>query len=130
MAQNIKTPQYALAGENENDAGLHSFQKLPPRQQEVFDLLLTFTDKHGYPPTNRELADLMGLSSANAVAEHIRALKRKGLVSVAPGIARGITPARLKEPLLAIQLLNALLNDEPGARERAAEFVRLYEAQP
>lgn len=130
MAQNIETPQSASAGANENNAGLSSFQNLPPRQQEVFDLLLAFTKKNGYPPTNRELANLIGVRSANAIAEHIRALERKGFVSVARGVARGITVVGQKEPAMAIQLLSALLNDEPGARERAVEFLRMYEVQP
>ncbi|HBX3772173.1 TPA: DNA-binding protein [Klebsiella pneumoniae subsp. pneumoniae] len=130
MAQNIETPQSASAGANENNAGLSSLQFLPPRQQEVFDLLLAFTNKNGYPPTNRELANLIGVRSANAIAEHIRALERKGFVSVARGVARGITVVGQKEPAMAIQLLSALLNDEPGARERAVEFLRMYEVQP
>lgn len=130
MAQNIETPQSASAGANENNAGLSSLQFLPPRQQEVFDLLLAFTKKNGYPPTNRELANLIGVRSANAIAEHIRALERKGFVSVARGVARGITVVGQKEPAMAIQLLSALLNDEPGARERAVEFLRIYEVQP
>lgn len=130
MAQNIETPQSASAGANENNAGLSSLQFLPPRQQEVFDLLLAFTKKNGYPPTNRELADLIGVRSANAIAEHIRALERKGFVSVARGVARGITVVGQNEPAMAIQLLSALLNDEQGARARAVEFLRLYEVQP
>ncbi|MDU1378964.1 MAG: DNA-binding protein [Klebsiella michiganensis] len=130
MAQNIDTPQSASAGANENNAGLSSFQNLPPRQQEVFDLLLAFTKKNGYPPTNRKLANLIGVRSANAIAEHIRALERKGFVSVARGVARGITVVGQNEPAMAIQLLSALLNDEPGARDRAVEFLRLYEVQP
>lgn len=130
MAQNIETPQSASAGANENNAGLSSLQILPPRQQEVFDLLLAFTKKNGYPPTNRELANLIGVRSANAIAEHIRALERKGFVSVARGVARGITVVGQNEPAMAIQLLSALLNDELGARDRAVEFLRLYEVQP
>lgn len=130
MAQNIDTPQSASAGANENNAGLSSLQNLPPRQQEVFDLLLAFTKKNGYPPTNRELANLIGVRSANAIAEHIRALERKGVVSVARGVARGITVVGQNEPAMAIQLLSALLNDEPGARDRAVEFLRMYEVQP
>lgn len=130
MAQNIETPQSASVGANENNAGLSSLQNLPPRQQEVFDLLLAFTKKNGYPPTNRELANLIGVRSANAIAEHIRALERKGFLSVARGVARGITVVGQNEPAMAIQLLSALLNDEPGARDRAVEFLRLYEVQP
>ncbi|MDM4298826.1 DNA-binding protein [Klebsiella oxytoca] len=96
----------------------------------VFDLLLAFTKKNGYPPTNRELANLIGVRSANAIAEHIRALERKGFVSVARGVARGITVVGQNEPTMAIQLLSALLNDEHGARDRAVEFLRLYEVKP
>jgi repressor LexA len=55
-----------------------SLQNLPPRQQEVYDLLLFYIRQHGYPPTMKELAELIGVRSVNAVAEHLKALERKG----------------------------------------------------
>ncbi|EPQ2867136.1 LexA family protein [Klebsiella variicola] len=53
-----------------------SSSKLTFRQQEVFDLLLAYINQHGYPPTLSELADMadmLGVSSSNAVLLHLRA---------------------------------------------------------
>lgn len=127
MAHTTSKTELPLADTREDAVGLLSLQNLPPRQQEVYDLLLFCIRQHGYPPTMKELAGLIGVRSVNAVAEHLKALERKGLITQVPGAARGITIVGNKEPVLAVQLLNALLNHEPGARERAEEFVRLYE---
>ena len=54
-----------------------SSSKLTFRQQEVFDLLVAYINQHGYPPTLSELADMLGVSSSNAVLLHLRALEKK-----------------------------------------------------
>ncbi|HED1253186.1 TPA: SOS-response repressor and protease LexA, partial [Citrobacter amalonaticus] len=51
---------------------------LTARQQHVLDTLISFQREHGYPPTNTELSGLLGCSSPNAAADHLRALERKG----------------------------------------------------
>ncbi|ENL1650990.1 MULTISPECIES: DNA-binding protein [Raoultella] len=129
MAQTIAKPESLKAGGNNDNAGLSSFQKLTPRQQEVFDLLVAFIKKHGYPPTARELSELIGAASPNAAAEHLRALRRKGVITITPNMSRGISIVGHKEPSLAVQLLQEMINNDPGARERAVEFIRLYEGQ-
>lgn len=43
-----------------------------------------------YPPTVRELCDAFGLASTNAIADHVRALERKGLVTRNPKTARSL----------------------------------------
>ncbi|WP_434642110.1 DNA-binding protein [Klebsiella sp. I138] len=129
MAQTIARPEPMKTGCHTDNAGPSSFKKLTPRQQEVFDLLVAFISKHGYPPTARELSDLIGAASPNAAAEHLRALCRKGFITIGPNMSRGISIVGHKEPLLAVQLLQEMVNNEPGARERAIEFIRLYEAQ-
>ncbi|NIF58945.1 DNA-binding protein [Enterobacter sp. Ap-916] len=102
---------------------------LTPRQQEVFDLLVFFIQKNGYPPSTTELADLLGFSSPNAAAEHLKALERKGIITITRGVSRGIAIAGDKEPLLAMQLLQEMIDDQPGARERAAALLKLHGAQ-
>ncbi|HFI5640643.1 LexA family protein [Raoultella planticola] len=129
MAQTIEKSEAIKTGCRNDNAGLSSFQKLTPRQQEVFDLLVAFIKKHGYPPTARELSELIGAASPNAAAEHLRALCRKGVITIAPNMSRGISIVGHKEPSLAVQLLQDMVNNDPGARERAIEFIRLYEAQ-
>lgn len=129
MAHTIAKPESNQTGSHNDNAGLSSFQKLTPRQQEVFDLLVAFIQKHGYPPTAKELSELIGAVSPNAAAEHLRALRRKGVITIAPNMSRGISIIGHKEPSLAVQLLQEMVHNEPGARERAIEFIRLYEVQ-
>lgn len=129
MAQTIEKSEAIKTGCRNDNAGLSSFQKLTPRQQEVFDLLVAFIKKNGYPPTARELSELIGAASPNAAAEHLRALRRKRVITIAPNMSRGISIVGHKEPSLAVQLLQDMVNNDPGARERAIEFIRLYEAQ-
>ena len=47
---------------------------LTARQREVFDLLVAFQKTHGYPPSQKEVADLMGAASPNAATELLRSL--------------------------------------------------------
>ena len=128
MAHTTSKTEHPLADKREDAVGLSLLQNIPPRQQEVYDLLLFYIRQHGYPPTMKELAELIGVRSVNAVAEHLKALERRGLITQVRGAARGITIVGKKEPALAVQLLKSLLLDEPGARKRAEDFVRLYEA--
>ena len=69
--------------------------KITPRQQEIFDLIQQVIDESGMPPTRAEIADALGFKSANAAEEHLRALARKGMISLLPGAARGI---RITDP--------------------------------
>src|SRR5579863_3598590 len=69
--------------------------KITPRQQEVFDLIQQVIDETGMPPTRAEIAVALGFKSANAAEEHLRALARKGMISLLPGAARGI---RITDP--------------------------------
>ncbi len=77
MTQTIKVSKSHPTGAPSTSAGLLSSSKLTFRQQEVFDLLVAYINQHGYPPTLSELADMLGVSSSNAVLLHLRALERK-----------------------------------------------------
>jgi repressor LexA len=70
-------------------------EKLTSRQQEVFDLIQEVIEETGMPPTRAEIAGTLGFKSANAAEEHLRALARKGMISLLPGAARGI---RITDP--------------------------------
>jgi repressor LexA len=58
------------------------------------------TRKNGYAPTIRELMEDAGLSSTNAVAGHLLALERKGLVTSLPGKARTLRVTATAQPFL------------------------------
>ena len=37
--------------------------KLTPKQQQIYDYILSFTSQHGYPPSVREIGAAVGLKS-------------------------------------------------------------------
>ena len=51
------------------------------RQQEVLDFMREFTDRNGVPPTVREIGARFRVTP-RAAFDHLRALERKGLVSM------------------------------------------------
>jgi repressor LexA len=65
-------------------------QGLTRMQQRVFDLIRAHVDAGRPCPTHREVAAHFGFRSSRAAACHIAALKRKGLVTWAPGKARSV----------------------------------------
>lgn len=46
--------------------------------------------ERGYPPTHRDLMKLFGWGSTTAVSTHLRALERKGMLTIATGASRGV----------------------------------------
>ncbi|WP_106477127.1 transcriptional repressor LexA [Phytohalomonas tamaricis] len=75
---------------------------LTPRQQDVFDYIQRTLQELGYPPTRAEIAKALGFRSPNAAEEHLRALKKKGVIEMIPGTSRGI------------RLPNLAVNDPQG----------------
>lgn len=63
---------------------------LTARQTEIFEFIQRFIEDTGMPPTRAEMARELGFRSANAAEEHLRALKRKGVIELLPGTSRGI----------------------------------------
>jgi len=63
---------------------------LTPRQQEILDLISSHIAKTGFPPTRMDICNALGFKSPNAAEEHLRALERKGAVSLSSGTSRGI----------------------------------------
>ncbi|WP_052669014.1 LexA family protein [Nitriliruptor alkaliphilus] len=53
---------------------------LTRRQREVLAALQRIHQRHGFPPTLRELGEDVGLSSASSVHAHVKTLERLGLV--------------------------------------------------
>src|SRR5574337_338071 len=52
--------------------------ELTDRQREVYDFIQDRIRAWGYPPTIREIGEHLGIRSTNGVADHLKALKRKG----------------------------------------------------
>ncbi|HEY4976904.1 MAG TPA: transcriptional repressor LexA [Gaiellaceae bacterium] len=63
---------------------------LTPRQKEIWDYLLTYVEKHGYPPTVREIGQAVGLASPSTVHAHLANLERAGLLKRDPTKPRAL----------------------------------------
>lgn len=97
---------------------------LTPRQSEVLDAIVLYKDRTGFPPTILELAGLIGCASPNAAAEHVKALKKKGYISIAPGAARGITVVKTEWDAEPVTIIKELLSGGEKARDNAVEWLK------
>jgi len=63
---------------------------LTDRQQEILDLIKSNLEKNGLPPTRADIARTLGFKSPNAAEQHLRAIEKKGFISILAGASRGI----------------------------------------
>jgi repressor LexA len=65
--------------------------ELTQRQQKVLDFLSRHIRQHGFPPTLRDIAAHLGVSSTFGVMRHLAALEKKGWIRRQAWGSRGIT---------------------------------------
>jgi len=53
-------------------------RELTKRQRKVLEAVKDFIRKHGYSPTVRQLAEILGISSHSAVFKHLSSIEKKG----------------------------------------------------
>jgi repressor LexA len=63
---------------------------LTDRQQSVLDVLRAHTATHGYPPTVREIGEVLGMASSSTVHSHLAALERAGIIERDPTKPRAL----------------------------------------
>ena len=63
---------------------------LTKRQRAIYDYIVECIHSEGIPPSLTEIAEAFQLASASGVADHLRALERKGYIRRRPGMSRGI----------------------------------------
>jgi repressor LexA len=64
--------------------------ELTARQGKVYDFIVAYGHRHGYPPTMREIAAHLGVSGNLGVIKHLAALEKKGYLSRSTGSSRSI----------------------------------------
>ena len=95
-------------------------------QQRVMDMIVSWIDAKGFPPTRQEMADELGFSSPNAAQEHVKALVRKGYLRTSYWRSRGIevvgrmtvTETMVDGLIEALDEISKLTTDEQS-RQRA-----------
>lgn len=108
------------------------------RQSQVLDIIKDNIQQTGMPPTRAEIAGILGFKSANAAEEHLKALARKGVITMMPGTSRGIRLVEEEpeetglpligrvaagEPILAQQHIESHYQLDPALFHPAADFL-------
>ena len=64
--------------------------ELTGRQREIWNFVVEYVDRHGYPPTVREIGEAVGLASPSTVHAHLANLERAGLLRRDPTKPRAL----------------------------------------
>ncbi|MEE2962068.1 MAG: transcriptional repressor LexA [Myxococcota bacterium] len=84
--------------------------ELTPRQQEVFRFIQEKIQEWGYPPTIREIGKHLGIKSTNGVADHLKALKKKGYLRQDGAKSRTLIPTQTDNSNVVTMALGATDN--------------------
>ena len=63
---------------------------LTSRQREILQLIKSHLKEKGFPPTRADISRTLGFKSHNAAEQHLRAIEKKGFISILAGASRGI----------------------------------------
>jgi repressor LexA len=66
-------------------------KKITSQQQRVLDCIQIYLNKTGFPPTRADICRELGFKSPNSAETHLRALEKKGFISIESGRSRGIS---------------------------------------
>lgn len=95
------------------------------RQQEVLEFLEARLARGEPPPSYREIGQELGLPHVSAVAKHVGALRRKGLLATTAGKTRSLRlPSSFREVhqrLVHIPIFGSIPAGPPADREQDAE---------
>lgn len=66
------------------------YSGLSARQKKMLQVIRDYSEEYGYPPTIREIGDLVGISSTSVVSYNLNALQSKGYLLRDRDISRGL----------------------------------------
>ena len=73
-------------------------KELTKQQSKVLACVEVYLNKTGFPPTRAEICKELGFKSPNAAEMHLRALEKKGFISIQSGSSRGISIVKSQQP--------------------------------
>ncbi|MDH5434605.1 MAG: transcriptional repressor LexA [Gammaproteobacteria bacterium] len=98
-------------------------KELTSRQEEVFRVLKEYIHDYGIAPTHVELADLIGVSSSKAAADHLKALEKKNVIKIYADKPRGIQILETEQNEYELPLIGSVA---AGLPIEAVENVESY----
>lgn len=100
------------------------------RQHKILTTIQEWVVRHGYPPSNREIADEVGLASTSSVSYHLRTLEEKGFLRRSRSMSRPLDVRQFlrprgPEPVLAPLVGNIAAGGPILAEEEFEELLTL-----
>src|SRR5215471_4955829 len=112
-----RAPEVPIGGRARERGG--RVKDLTDRQREVLSFIKSFSERHGVPPTVREIGDRFRFT-ARAAFDHLRALERKGMLrrrASARRVSRTLVPLDrepARRPPAQIPILGRIAAACPG----------------
>ena len=76
-------------------------KELTKQQTKVLTCVEVYLNKTGFPPTRAEICRELGFKSPNAAEMHLRALEKKGYISIQSGSSRGISIVKRQQSFMS-----------------------------
>lgn len=102
---------------------------LTPKQNQIYDYILTYIREDGYPPSVREIAEAVGLKSPSTVHFHLKAMEKAGVLTRGAGKTRSITllEEQPSEQINRVPLVGNVAAGTPILAEECIEDYLLYD---
>ena len=91
---------------------------LTSRQEEILNLIKDHLKEKGFPPTRVDISKSFGFKSPNAAEQHLRAIEKKGFISILSGASRGIV---LNQEEVGIPVIGLVAAGQPILAEENVE---------
>ncbi len=86
---------------------------LTPKQKAVYDYILEFTEQHGYPPAQQEIAQAFGWSSLGTVQNYLVRLQREGVLTKDWNARRGLRTLQPQSSGIELPLVGRVAAGKP-----------------
>lgn len=97
---------------------------LTKRQRQILDFIETHRQESGTPPTLREIAEHFGFKSMTTAVDHVRLLRKKGVITATPGRARSLQAVsplhRLRGQVADIPVFGSIAAGRPEDQRQEA----------
>ena len=111
-------------------------ERITAKQEQIYNFICSFSDKHGYPPSVREICNGIGLKSPSSVHAHLKSLENAGYLQrdgnktraivINSSDVHGVHPINVPlvgqvaagMPILAVENIEGYIPFDPAGAER------------
>lgn len=88
--------------------------EIEEKLQKIYEFMQEYSLKNGFPPSMREIRDVMNIKSTATVYDYINRLKNKGLIEKLPQKKRAIIVPSAKQGFRSVPLVGSIKAGSPN----------------